>query len=152
MLVARTFLELRRVDTGFDDQNVLTASVALPPARYGADSEMAAAFQLLRQAIGSVPGVESAAAVRQLPLTRPSWSSDFVIDGRAPDEYGVEVLHREVTPEYFETLRVLYGVTPRDPATLTVAAGVLLFAGLTAAAVPAIRAVWSDPAAILRQE
>jgi ABC-type antimicrobial peptide transport system permease subunit len=46
----------------------------------------------------------------------------------------------------------LYGLTPRDPATLGVAAITLVAAALAAAALPALRAARVDPALALRGE
>ena len=46
----------------------------------------------------------------------------------------------------------LFGVTPSDPLTFTVAAFVLLAIALTAACVPAVRAVRVDPLVALRHE
>jgi putative ABC transport system permease protein len=46
----------------------------------------------------------------------------------------------------------LFGVTPSDPLTFTVAAAVLLAIALTAACVPALRAVRVDPLVALRHE
>jgi predicted permease len=47
---------------------------------------------------------------------------------------------------------MLYGVTPRDPATMLVAAGVLLAVAALAAAIPAWRASRTDPITALRYE
>jgi len=46
----------------------------------------------------------------------------------------------------------LYGVAPRDPLTLALAAGLLLLVALAASLVPAQRAARLDPMAGLRQE
>jgi putative ABC transport system permease protein len=46
---------------------------------------------------------------------------------------------------------LVYGLQPRDPATLAAAAGVLLLTGVAAAWIPARRAVRIDPAAVLRE-
>jgi putative ABC transport system permease protein len=49
-------------------------------------------------------------------------------------------------------LSFLYGLTPRDPATLTLATGILLAAAALAAALPALRAARVDPNVALRYE
>jgi len=49
-------------------------------------------------------------------------------------------------------LAFLYGLTPRDPATLVLATGVLLIAATVAAALPALRASRVDPNVALRYE
>ncbi|MEX2572042.1 MAG: ABC transporter permease [Gemmatimonadota bacterium] len=105
-LLTQSFLQLQRVDPGFDPEGVLTATISLPQARYETDEQVVAAYDELRSRAEGLPGVQRVAAVRQLPMTSPSWSSDFSVEGRPPDEYGVEVLHREVTPGYFDALRV----------------------------------------------
>jgi putative ABC transport system permease protein len=50
--------------------------------------------------------VEHAAVVRKLPLSEPSWSSQFSAQGWPLDRFGAEVVHREVSPDYFATMRV----------------------------------------------
>src|SRR5262249_18766596 len=49
-------------------------------------------------------------------------------------------------------LTFLYGLTPRDPATLALATGILLIAATLAAALPALRASRVDPNVALRYE
>jgi ABC-type lipoprotein release transport system permease subunit len=44
----------------------------------------------------------------------------------------------------------LYGIEPRDPATLTWAAGILAAIGVSAGWLPAWRASRTDPGAVLR--
>lgn len=46
----------------------------------------------------------------------------------------------------------LYGVTPTDPATITMSAALLLLVGVVAAMTPALRAARLDPIAALREE
>lgn len=47
---------------------------------------------------------------------------------------------------------LLFGVEPQYPLTLVVAAATLLVVGIAAAAIPAWRASWIDPAAVLRAQ
>lgn len=105
-LLGRSFAQLQRVDPGFDPQNVLTASLSLPGTTYDTPEKAVGFFAEAVRRVGGLPGVESVGAVRQLPLTAPSWSSDFSVAGRGPEAFGTEVLHREVLPDYFRTLRV----------------------------------------------
>ena len=105
-LLVRSFAELRQVAPGFDPAGVVTVSMSLPGTRYDTPDKVAAFYAGLVDRLRAEPGVESAALVRQLPLTTPSWSSDFSVAGRGPDEFGTEVLHREVSADYFRVLGV----------------------------------------------
>ncbi len=105
-LLVRSVWRLEHVLPGFDPANVLTADVRLPGVRYDSAPKLEAFFDETLRRLRAQPGVVSAAAVRQLPRDGYSWSSDFSIAGRAPDQYGSEVQHREVTPDYFRTMRV----------------------------------------------
>ena len=57
--------------------------------------------------MAAVPGVESAAAISQLPLGDPASGQRFTIEGRdfAPDERP-QMQYRAVSPSYFDTLRI----------------------------------------------
>jgi putative ABC transport system permease protein len=105
-LLTRSFAELRNVDPGFDASGTLTASISLPGIRYDSEGKMTSFFDRLLERARALPGVRDAGAVSKLPLTGTEWSSDFAIAGRRADEYGTEVVHREVTPGYFRTMRV----------------------------------------------
>lgn len=68
-LFLRSFYRLVSVDPGFQPENVLTASLYLPPSQYSdVPSQVAFANQLL-QKVGSLPGVESAGLTDTLPLS-----------------------------------------------------------------------------------
>ena len=105
-LLVRSYSRLARLDPGFDAGNVLTLSVSLPGARYDTTEKILDFYGELVRRVGRVPGVTSAALVSGLPLTQDFWTSDFSVAGRPAEEYGREVAHRSVTPEYFRTLRV----------------------------------------------
>ena len=104
-LLVRSFSQLQRVDSGFDGNGVLTATLSLPSTRYNGE-KIARFWEELVERARTMPGVDDAAATSSPPLSENSWSSDFSIAGRAPDEYGVDVSHRELTPGYFSLMRV----------------------------------------------
>jgi putative ABC transport system permease protein len=105
-LLVRSILELRHVDPGFDPEGVVAITLSLPGARYPGPPAVAAFYDGLLARLRAVPGVESVAASSTLPLRDWGFSSDFFIAGRAPDEYGSEVVRRSMTPGYLETLGV----------------------------------------------
>ena len=105
-LLVRSYWTLQNVDPGFDARGVLTASLVLPGARYDTGEKLDAFWEELVRRARALPGVQHAAVVRQLPLSAPSWSSQFTAQGWPPDRHGVEVVHREVSPGYFATMRV----------------------------------------------
>jgi putative ABC transport system permease protein len=105
-LLVRSFRELERVDPGFDGDGVLAATLALPGARYDTPEKARAFFDELSARVQAVPGVERVALTLVPPLAGPSWTSDFVVAGRPPGEYGTEVMHGIVSTEYFRAMRV----------------------------------------------
>jgi putative ABC transport system permease protein len=105
-LLLRSFRQLRRVEPGFDGTGVLTVTLTLPSARYDGGDKSVVFWNALVRRAASLPGVDAAAATSNLPLSPPHWTSDFSVAGRAPDAYGVDAVHREITPEYFRVMRV----------------------------------------------
>ncbi len=105
-LLVRSFWRLEHVDPGFDARGVLTVTLDLPDHRYGNREKVHTFYTSLLERLRQLPGVESAAATSDLPLEGTGYTSDFAVAGRGPDDYGTEVLHREVTPGYFHTMRV----------------------------------------------
>lgn len=105
-LLARSFWRLQQVDPGFEPKGVVAASLELPGATYDTDDEIVRFYYELVDRAAAIPGVEAAGATARLPLTGPNWTSSFTADGWAPDEYGTEIIHREIVPGYFRTMRV----------------------------------------------
>jgi predicted permease len=104
-LLVRSYAMLQRVDPGFDPHGVLTASIQLPRARLNS-AQGVAFFNNLVERLQAVPGVSNAAAVTQLPMTAPGWSSDFSLEGASAGHFSSPLLHRQVTPDYFRTMHV----------------------------------------------
>ena len=106
-LVLKSFARLTAVPPGFNSERILTLKVFLTPPGY---RTVASAKQYIGSAIvrmASVPGVEAAAAISQLPLGDPSSGQPFTIEGRtfAPGERPAAD-YRAISPNYFDTLRI----------------------------------------------
>jgi putative ABC transport system permease protein len=106
-VMVRTLSALRHVDAGFDPHNVLTMQVTLPQTRYPSPAKISAFFDESLRRIRALPGVESAAAVDDLPA-RGGSVQPIVLEGHAEllpkDQPTVAV--RKITPGYLHALRI----------------------------------------------
>jgi putative ABC transport system permease protein len=124
-VMLRSLASLRGVDAGFDPRSVLTMNVALPETRYAEPRQTTAFFDAALRRIRSLPGVEAAGAIDDLPLLGGS-VQPIVVEGRPEllprDQPTVEV--RKITPGYLRAMSipVLRGrdVTDRDREVLLV--------------------------------
>jgi putative ABC transport system permease protein len=105
-LLVRSYALLQRVSPGFDPSGVLAVTVDLPGVRFDSASKIVAFQSELQRQAGALPGVESVALASDLPLTGPPWSSQFAVAGRPPIEQLGDVVHRELSPEYQQAMRV----------------------------------------------
>jgi len=109
-LLMRSFERLTQVNPGFDPHNVLSAEMLVPRSKYNKRQLMASFYQQLLEKLKSVPGVESAAAISQLPLSGDYWGGTLTFEGvTANAERGnlasFEVDQRAITPDYFTTMK-----------------------------------------------
>ncbi len=106
-VMIRSLLALRSVDAGFDPRSVLTLQVALPETRYKTPAQTTAFFDGALQRLRTLPGVQEAASIDDLPLAGGS-QQPIVVDGKAEllpkDQPTVAV--RQITPGYLRTMRV----------------------------------------------
>src|SRR6185312_12715569 len=83
-LMLKSFMQLMRVDPGFEPSHVLRLDLSLPELKYREPQQQVAFYNELMGRLQSLPGVESAGATTITPLGHAeSWSS-FAIEGR-PD-------------------------------------------------------------------
>jgi predicted permease len=103
-LLAKGFVELQRARIGFDDKEVLTFKVSVPPDRYG-NLDVANAFsRQLRERLSAIPGVEAVGATSHVPYdTVPNWGTPYLPEGATDDMRGLADA-RAVTPGYFEAI------------------------------------------------
>jgi putative ABC transport system permease protein len=104
-LMIRSFLELQRVNAGFDARNVLTMQINLPVNPYRTEARSAAFHQQLIERLNSLPGVESASLTMALPPTLLMMRNPFTVEGQIRDSEPVadQLL---VSSDYFDTFRI----------------------------------------------
>ena len=107
VLFARTLRNLITVDSGFDGDRITTVTVDYQRTTTPKGSRLALQERLLNGA-RALPGVQSAASVRMVPLTGEAWTGHVVIEGvqsQRPAYFNV------VSPGFFQTMgtRVIAG-------------------------------------------
>lgn len=105
-LLVRSYTLLQHVSPGFDPNGVLAVTVDLPSSRFDGSRKINGFQDELQRQARALPGVQSVALASDLPLSGPPWSSQFAIAGRPPIEQLGDVVHRELSAEYQETMRV----------------------------------------------
>jgi predicted permease len=111
-LLLHGFVNLIRSDPGFQPQQVLTATVILPPKRYPKKEHRVRFFEQLMDHLETLPGVKAAGAGSDLPWTGYDGNADgFRVEGRS-DSYSDHTTARYhiATSHYFEAL----GIPLRD--------------------------------------
>lgn len=108
-LLIRSFMRLSQVDLGFKPTNILTMQLSLTRARYPDDKQRAAFYNQLLQRIASLPGVQAAATISELPLSGQENDTFFSIQGMPTVAFGSienNANIRTVSPDYFKALSI----------------------------------------------
>ena len=106
-LLVRSSQNLLAVDPGFDAENVLTLSVALPSYRYEEPDKQIAFFERTAEQVATLPNVEAAAWVNVLPFSTAETSTVFAVEGDEPlPGEAPSAGFRVVSPEYLRALRI----------------------------------------------
>ena len=121
-MLLRSYENLRAANLGFDADGVYTVSQALPASAYPDAAGIRAFYASLIERVAALPSVRSVGATSSLPLTGGTGPrDDFVIEGRpdaAPGEQQPNAGFVQITPGYFETLRIPLlagrGIEPGD--------------------------------------
>ena len=121
-LTLRSFQSVLNLEAGFSTTGTLTASVALPAARYPNTEAVLLAFAQLEEKLRALPGVIKVGGTSHLPLGGRDSRRGVGIEGRAPTPDTPTRAHpRSITPGYFDamniTLRSGRPFTPGDHAS-----------------------------------
>ena len=104
----RSFVNLLRLDPGFQAAQVLTAEVALPGANYKTHDSIAGFYQKLLANLNALPGVHAVGAGTDLPWTGYDENvGGFTIEGKAPPPH--EEFHarfHSASPDYFRAVGI----------------------------------------------
>ncbi len=105
-LVGRSFLNLLRIDLGFDPVNVLTLDVTIP--RASVEQHQTFYAELLTR-VRALPGVDAVGAVYQRPLEFAGIGMDsgYIIEGQRPfidSEKNPTANLESITPDYFRAI------------------------------------------------
>jgi putative ABC transport system permease protein len=111
-LLLASFLNLTRVDPGFDANHVLSFQLGAPSGRQM--SQLPSFFREVVARISALPGAGSASAVASMPLTGDNIRSSIEIEGQpAPVGSRPVADFNAVDPGYFRTVGVAF-ISGRD--------------------------------------
>jgi putative ABC transport system permease protein len=112
-LMIRSFVRLLETEPGFDQSNVMLADVELAGPRYDGEApaqEQARGdfYRRLVERVGALPGVESAAVINIVPLSRSNTNSSYVVVGQPVPSKDQEPMAnwRVVSPDYLALMKI----------------------------------------------
>ncbi|HNX49654.1 MAG TPA: ABC transporter permease [Thermoanaerobaculaceae bacterium] len=107
-LLIRSFAKLVRTDLGFDPDNLLTASLSLPPQQYASDEARIQFFEELLAGVRALPGVTAAGMIDRPPIYSPGGDIYVWTPDKPPKDRGLgqTSLSRRVLPGYFAAMRM----------------------------------------------
>jgi macrolide transport system ATP-binding/permease protein len=104
-LLGQSFYRLLHVELGFEPDHLATVQLLIPENIYPKDEQQIAEMQAVLRQVSSLPGVVSAALTSELPV-QCNCNTDWIrIVGKPFHGEHNEVNEREVTPDYFRTLK-----------------------------------------------
>jgi putative ABC transport system permease protein len=110
-LMIKSFSRLLSVDPGFEPNRLLTLRIKLSEDAAGSPyrdpGKRAAAFHGFLEQVRGISGVQSAALTEIVPLSQDDMDrGPFVIQERPSSDVKPSADYRNISPEYFETMRI----------------------------------------------
>jgi putative ABC transport system permease protein len=107
-LLVRGFFNLQSLDTGWRDENVLTFRLSLPQSEYPDGESVSNFYRPLIQKLETLPGVESAGAISNLPMQSNSNTLYDVPGQEAPTPQQRPLAeYRFILPGYFAAMDIV---------------------------------------------
>ncbi len=107
-LTLRSFWNSENAPLGFEPNDVLTMTLALPEARYDSNAKVADFYTRLIERVEALPGVAAAAIGQNVPFDNTEWDSSFHLTGTPPAIPGHEPSAETnvISFDYFKVLRM----------------------------------------------
>ncbi|HKQ93738.1 MAG TPA: ABC transporter permease [Blastocatellia bacterium] len=108
-LILRSFVNLSRLNLGFDPANTLTMQLRLQGSKYGAPESRRQFYRQLIERLEARPGVEAASAVLIRPMEgHVGWDVPFTLEGQSEAEAKKNRVpnFEAVSPHYFRVLKL----------------------------------------------
>jgi putative ABC transport system permease protein len=107
-LLINSFFRLQQVDTGFNSTKVITAGLPIPRTRFPQPEPLLRYLRLIRERVGSVPGVRDVAFTNALPMEGWGDGMPFLIAGRETVDraHRTSCFYKRVSGSYFSTLQI----------------------------------------------
>ncbi|MEX2281498.1 MAG: ABC transporter permease [Gemmatimonadota bacterium] len=105
-LLIRSFLELTKVDPGFQPERAVAFRISLQGPAYGEPASRVQFFERLFGQLKSLPGVNAVGGVTGLPMSGGASMLSFSVDGAPPPPANIfpEIRAQSITPGYFEAM------------------------------------------------
>jgi predicted permease len=107
-MLLRSFVQVQKVDPGFEIDRLLTMQLNLPLDRYDTPVKAWGFYERLLHDLGTLPGIQAAGMSSGVPMSPGNTATSVVIPGRAvaPGETEGSAGWRIVSPGYFGTMRI----------------------------------------------
>jgi putative ABC transport system permease protein len=107
-LLVRGFFNLQSLNTGWREENVLTFRLSLPQSEYPDGKSVSSFYRPLIQQLETLPGVESAGAISNLPMQSNSNTLYDVPGQEAPNPQQRPLAeYRFILPGYFPAMDIV---------------------------------------------
>jgi len=103
-LLLKSFLTTLEQDPGFEPEEVVAVDLSLPPARYQDGVAIRGFVDALLERAEALPGVQSAAVGRNLPISGSDMTSPVVVEGLGADEEPAQIAW--VSADYFRVMGI----------------------------------------------
>jgi putative ABC transport system permease protein len=105
-LMIRSFRLVVGIDPGFNPENVLTLSAALPLATYKDQPQQLQFFDRALAKLQTLPGIKAAAGTFRVPLAGFA-KANFTVQGKpVPIGQAPQADYRAITPDYFRAMGI----------------------------------------------